>query len=360
MKNKEKISCLECGSLNIIKTGARKNKNRVVQKYKCKSCNKMFNMDSSKNKTYPINIILNSLSYYSLGYTLKESSNLVNKRFKVKTYPQLISSWLKEYRELCSFNRLRNKNNIKPSSVIHSKLFSHKQPYLFKYHRFKVEYLINDYFKGLKSYLVDVVKCCPDELFVSNNMRSSQLKIPKESIDKIKIRKSKTNACKLAELALRAAKSNKERHSVVQDFMLTNDSATVAVEVPVWMPKAEISDDKMFSSILCVDKNITGHIDLVQLKFGMIYVLDFKPEASKENLDKVVSQLFVYALALSVRTGVWLRNFRCAWFDEEGYYEFNPNLIVIDYLKKNKVRDRSVWRKYWSDYEKRNKAVRKR
>ena len=241
--------------------------------------------------------------------------------------------------------------------MIYSKLFSHEQPYLFKYHRFKVEYLINNYFKGLEKYLVDISNDCPHEMFVSDNIRSSQLKIPKESVKRARIRKSKTNACKLAKLALKAARSNKERHALVQEFMLVNDSVTVAVEVPVWLSKAEISNDRMFSSVLGVDKDITGHIDIVQNKFGLIYVLDFKPKADHENLSKVVSQLFVYALALSVRTGVWLRNFRCAWFDEAGYYEFNPNLAVIDYLKKNKVTDRSVWRKYWSDYKKNKIAV---
>ncbi len=356
----EKIKCSECGSRNIVKSGSRKNKNEVVQRYKCNDCWKTFSLTKLRNKSYDVKVILKSLSLYNLGYTLEETSKLVNRKYKVKTYPQLIHSWLKEYKELCSFSRFRGKNNIKPSSVIYSGLFKHEQPYLFKYHKFKVKELVNDYFKGLREYLAGVVKDCPDGLFNSDNVRGSKFRISEESVKRIKTRKSKTKACKLAELALKAASSNKERHSVVQDFMLINDSVTIAVEVPVWLFKEEISKDEILSSLVGADKNITGHVDLVQNKFGFIYVLDYKPDASRENASKVVSQLFVYALALSVRSGVWLRNFRCAWFDADNYFEFNPNLVVIDYLKKNGIKDNHVWKRYWSDYNRHNMAVRKK
>ena len=67
----------------------------------------------------------------------------------------------------------------------------------------------------------------------------------------------------------------------------------------------------------------------MQLKFGNIYVLDYKPDADKEKREKVVSQLLVYAIALSKRTGIFLRNFRCGWFDEKNYYEFNPGSLIL-------------------------------
>jgi DNA-directed RNA polymerase subunit RPC12/RpoP len=354
------IACKYCGDENVVKAGVRKNKNSIVQRYKCNDCGKTFSLTKLRNKSYDVKVILESLSLYNLGYTLEETSKLINRRYKVKTYPQLIHAWLKEYKELCSFRRFRNKNNIKPLSVIYSELFSHEQPYLFKYHKFKIEELINDYFKGLQDYLAGVVKDCPHKIFVSDNVRGSKFRISEAGIKRIEIRKSKTKACKLAKLALKIASSNKERHSIVQDFMLVNDSATIAVEVPVWLFKEEITTDNILSSLVGADKNISGHVDIVQNKFGFIYVLDYKPEASSENVAKVVSQLFIYALALSVRSGVWLRNFRCAWFDSDNYFEFNPNLVVIDYLKKNNVKDRDVWRKYWSDYKKHNRAVRKK
>ena len=55
-----------------------------------------------------------------------------------------------------------------------------------------------------------------------------------------------------------------------------------------------------------------------------------------------MAQLFLYSLALSLRTGIWLKNFVCGWFDEKDYFEFKPADIV---LKMGKV-ERSEMRKY--------------
>ena len=62
----------------------------------------------------------------------------------------------------------------------------------------------------------------------------------------------------------------------------------------------------------------------------MTHILDYKPGTNK---DKSIEQLMVYALALSRRTGLRLYHFKCAWFDDEHYYEFYP-LHVVHKLKK--------------------------
>jgi hypothetical protein len=97
--------------------------------------------------------------------------------------------------------------------------------------------------------------------------------------------------------------------------MLINDSSTIACELPIWF-----WDKKL-------DLGICGHIDILQIRNKKIYILDYKPKADKENDKKVASQLFLYAIGLSFRTNINLKNFRCAWFDENNYYEFDP----IDY-----------------------------
>lgn len=357
---KEKIICSECGSRNIIKKGLRKNKRADIQKYRCKDCCHWFSLGRLKHKTYDVGCILESLGLYNKGYSFEEVSKQVNKKYKLNVSGRTINNWFREHKELCSFSRFRIRNKFLPNDVMFRKRFFHKQPYIFKYHKFKIEELVNDYFKGLREFVVDAAENCPDELFVSSNARASQFRLSEDAVKRIKLSKSKTKACKLASLALNASESNKERHTLVQDFMLANDSATLAVEVPVWLLASEISDDNIVSSVLNgVNQNITGHIDIVQNKFGFIYVLDYKPKADYENAGKVISQLFVYALALSVRTGVWLRNFRCAWFDEESYFEFNPNLVFIDSLKRKGIKDNDIWRKYWSDYKKHNKVVKR-
>ena len=67
---------------------------------------------------------------------------------------------------------------------------------------------------------------------------------------------------------------------------------------------------------------ITGHIDSLQLRSGFLHILDYKPEAAKEK--HAVTQLTIYALALSRRTGLPVKAFKCAWFDERDYFEFFP------------------------------------
>jgi ATP-dependent exoDNAse (exonuclease V) beta subunit len=119
--------------------------------------------------------------------------------------------------------------------------------------------------------------------------------------------------------------------------MIFCDSTTVATEVPVLLDNDDIQHfKKMLNYKVPVElKNeedvITGHIDIVQLRNGMIHILDFKPSASKE---KPVDQLTIYALALSRLTGLRLYHFKCAWFDEDDYYEFYPLHVVYKKRKK--------------------------
>ena len=82
---------------------------------------------------------------------------------------------------------------------------------------------------------------------------------------------------------------------------------------------------------------ICGHIDVLQVRQGKIFILDYKPEANKEKENKVASQLYLYASGLSFRTRMPLEMFRCAWFDEHMYYEFNPMQSNIKKLKQPKT-----------------------
>ena len=122
-------------------------------------------------------------------------------------------------------------------------------------------------------------------------------------------------------MALKAIKDNRRRHEGVEEFMLINDKATIACEIPIWLWEKNM------------DIGVSGHIDLLQIRQGRIYILDFKPNAAQENEQKVVSQLYLYALGLSFRTGIPLRMFRCAWFDEKIYYEFDPAKVKTETKK---------------------------
>jgi ATP-dependent exoDNAse (exonuclease V) beta subunit len=110
--------------------------------------------------------------------------------------------------------------------------------------------------------------------------------------------------------------------------MLATDSVTVAIEVPVFLTPEDITHMQQelgFAIPLSPETTLTGHIDLVQIRNGRIHILDYKPNAVH---DKPITQLMVYALALSRRTGLRLYDFVCAWFDERHYFEFYPLHVV--------------------------------
>jgi len=136
-------------------------------------------------------------------------------------------------------------------------------------------------------------------------------------------------AVKNARFVLQAVAHNKLRHETLQDFMLANDSVTIAVEVPVILTAKDFAAFRDLGwhvpFTLARDEVITGHIDIVQIRYGMIHILDYKPGAKK---IKPIEQLALYALALSRQTGIPLYHFKCAWFDDEHYFDFYPRAVV--------------------------------
>ncbi len=316
--NNEDIKCVNCKSKNIVKRGKQKTK-QEKQIYYCKDCGKRFVLNGLKGKSFNANVILNAISYYNLGNTIEEASRLVNKKFRVKTSKSSVHKWLQDFKDVYSYHRLRERV-LKEygKDVVASKLFRHRGlTYNYKYHRAKLDLFCKNY-NNLFRYLKSFENSFPHEIFESDK-RCSDVKI-----DVNVLRKDKNNyACKLAKLALSAVNDNKKRHELVENFMLVNDSATIAVEVPVWFWEKKLDSGT----------GICGHIDILQLRYGNIYVLDFKPNAAKENFKSVVSQLYFYALGLSFRTGISIDKFRCAWFDDEDYLEFEPGKVRVNWRK---------------------------
>jgi len=152
-------------------------------------------------------------------------------------------------------------------------------------------------------------------------MRSSKSRF--ETLPLARIEKQNL-ANDLAALGLLLARKNRDRHPSVQDFMLANDSCTIACEVPVYLTAEEIAYYKskgFFVTLPESPKPITGHIDIVQARNGLIHLLDYKPKA--RHIDPV-NQLVVYALAFASRTRLPVKVLKCAWFDEKDYFEFFP------------------------------------
>ncbi len=345
MAKKTTINCQYCQSKNTKKEGKRKGRFQTIQKYSCRECKKNFTDKGVAQKSYPAKIILNSISCYNLGNTQIEVSKLINQRYKIKAPQRTISEWVNEYKNICTFSRLRKQaiKLYKPSDIIFSQKLQHNQVYNFNLHRAKLKLtskeLMPQKFQLLKSYLEKIptqefphhiFQPKPDKPELNELARSSQIKF--KTLGFIKEEKQ-NQANQLAKLALNLANNNKQRHEAIQNFMLTNDSATIACEVPVYLTADDIKyfQNKGFAlNLENCQTPITGHIDILQIRNGLIHILDYKPDADKIN---AVEQLTIYALALASRAKLALKDFKCAWFDENTYNEFFPLHAVYEKSK---------------------------
>ncbi|OGG76638.1 hypothetical protein A3B35_00130 [Candidatus Kaiserbacteria bacterium RIFCSPLOWO2_01_FULL_54_24] len=355
-------ACPYCESKNFVKRGTRKNVHQVVQLYLCRNpdCGKTFTAQDVKGKHFPLNVVIEGMSYYNLGCTLEQTCLLLNKKFGVAPEPATLSAWVEEYKSLCRFERLRPyaTKMYKPKDMVEVVSMAHRQLYRFRYHRAKTRLMLEEFgnrnLKRLKEYLDAVSSETPHQYFAEGG-RMSDVRSKFDTADMIV--KSKTNyANRLAAFVLQATPDNKARHEAVQRFFLANDSVTVATEVPVYIRREDIEHMERVlkfkvleegglvfkgdkenrpnaKSISARGRLLTGHIDLVQIRNGQVYILDYKPGASKE---RPIEQLTWYALALSRLTGLRLFEFTCAWFDEKDYYQFYPLHVVKKLQSKAK------------------------
>ena len=369
--------CPYCKSKKFVRRGKRKKKLEIVQLYQCSGCSRTFTAQFIKGRHYPVNLIIDGLSYYNLGFGLEDTCRILAKKYGLKekgTSPQqegnvgtgapgtaTLANWTKEYSELCRYSRLRSFGTkmCKPQDTIEVMNMAHRQIYRFLYHRPKMRLTLqefkNRHFGPLKDYLDGVSGETPHQYF-QEGIRISEIKTKFDKSQMI-VRSKSNYANRLADFVLQAVKDRKKRHEALQQFFVANDSVTVASEVPVYIRKEdvehmenvlkfkitdgeeiEISGRKGKDKIQKFPKLMTGHIDLLQVRNGQIHILDYKPNAAKE---KPIEQLTWYALALSRLTGLRLFEFKCAWFDEKDYFEFYPLHVV------KKIQDRKKKRKVY-------------
>lgn len=201
---------------------------------------------------------------------------------------------------------------IKHKSFNHSKLWYH-----YRFHELKTEKLAKN--KALPNYLNSLFKECPDSYF-NSGPRSSSLNF------RMNIKMHCIKGHELSELTKHALKldSNLSAHSKVQIFLLENDEKSIAVETPIWLENNELNNYKeIFNSEL----PLTGHIDLVRIEDGKIWVWDFKPKAKDEKY--AATQVYFYALMLSKRTNIPLSEFNCGYFDQDYAFIFKPQKLEI-------------------------------
>jgi len=322
-RSKTKPCCPNCNSQkHVIYYGYRRAKAGLVKVFRCTECNNNFTTRTLRYTQYPNQIILKAISTYNLGYTQLETLNRINRRFKTKISQPTLSTWVKRYSDIFTFNYLRKKYVIDPKEIIVKKKFYHQQVYDFKYHKLKLNIAAKMY-PAIKKYINEILTSLDNTLFESGPRCSSPSEdikqiLTRNLLPKIRIRKIKTNnATKIASLSKDLAHTNRERHKRIQNFFLINDSATIAIEVPVYLRPKEA---RMFK--IPITAPLTGHIDILQIRKAQIHILDYKPDASFDKNTKI--QLLLYAFLLSKRTNIPLENFTCPYFDDRNYHQFKP------------------------------------
>jgi len=346
-KTRQILKCPYCKGTDFIKKGYRKKKHQKIQLYYCNHCQKKFTPLVSKYKTYPLKVIIESLSLFNKLHTLEESASIVSEKYGLNVSAQNIHNWLKDFEKQLPFLRFREfiaKKFNQRNMLVQSKMF-HGQIYDFKYHRAKTQMILEDEFRhykfrALQQFLELVVGECPHHQFKNTQKRASRQK-GIFNLKGVKITSKQNKAVDIARLVIQTVKNNKYRHEFLEKFMLINDSVTVATEIPILMDKEDVDhyNTKLGFNVplnLKEEKIITGHIDILQIRNGCIHILDYKPSAKKE---KPVDQLTTYALALSRLTGLRLYHFKCAWFDCQNYYEFFPLHVVYKKKKRKKKRE---------------------
>ncbi len=340
--NKQPSECPHCGSHTISRKGVRKKKLEIVQLWRCASCKRMFTPGPAalRNKTYPIRMVLQALTLYNLGYSLGETAKRLKSKGGRAVSPTTIATWIGAHKEQTTFRRLRAeaKTIYPPTQTIRSIKLYHRQIYAFAYHRSKLALLRRNrqhqHFGALASFLENVPSSCPHDLFRSEDdpkARASQAQPAFADITRLIINRKENTATDTAALIIPAVGNNKLRHETLQNFMLANDSCTIAIEIPIWLTGDEISElearygIELAAQDSATPRSITGHIDFLQVRNDAVHILDYKPDA---RTNKPIAQLAIYALALTIRVpGLKLFDIKCAWFNEEEYNEFFPRTL---------------------------------
>ena len=338
--NKLPEACPHCGSRVISRKGVRKKKLEIVQLWRCASCKRKFTPGPAalRNKTYPIRLVLQALTLYNLGYSLGETAKRLKSKAGRAVSPTTIATWIGAHKEHTTFRCLRAEATTiyPPEQTIRSIKLYHRQVYAYAYHRSKLALLRcnpqHRRFGALASFLETIPSTCPHELFRRDDdpkARASQARPAFADSDRIVINRKENTATATAGFIIPAVGNNKLRHETLQNFMLANDSSTIAVEIPIWLTEDEISGlETRYGIELAAGgapRSITGHIDFLQVRNDAVHVLDYKPDA---HTNKPIAQLAIYALALTVRVpDLKLFDIKCAWFNEEEYNEFFPRTL---------------------------------
>ncbi len=202
--------------------------------------------------------------------------------------------------------------------MILSTSLMHGAQYQFRLHKTKISELCISELTKLSDYLYAVMKNCPS-IYFEKGPRSSILRFSVGA----NLEELKHEVSILARMGLDSNYYD-NAHMNVQMFMLSYDNKTIGIEIPIWLHKDEF---EKFEELMKSDLPLSGHIDLIRIEDGKIWIWDYKPNAHREKYAH--TQTYFYALMLSKRTGISLDKFMCGYFDDKKSYVFNPGQVMI-------------------------------
>ena len=136
---------------------------------------------------------------------------------------------------------------------------------------------------------------------------------------------------------------NSPGHEYVLPKILIENQNSVGIEIPVWM-----RHENLF---------LTGHIDLIHVNDGTIYIADYKPEETPYITSRLsysfmrsLPQVASYGLLLKRVFGI--KDLLCITFNKKGAWVYEPEISLklynsfIKKFKKYKAHDRP-WEKYF-------------
>ena len=341
-------ACPHCGSHVLTRRGTRKKKLEIVQLWRCASCKRVFTPGPAAlhNKTYPLRMILSALTDYNTGYTLHETAARLKKKTNRSVSPSTITTWLDEYKQHCTYRRLRAEGLTRfpaeSDHPLHQALPSPGLRLCVSPTEARIRPRRDARRQANRRHTLRAARGFPGEH--SDDMPARSLPARRRSegarvasasafadVSRIIVNRKENAATQTAALIIPAVGNNKLRHETLQRFMLANDSVTVAIEIPIWLTETDIAalekqhGIELAPQVGAAERTITGHIDFLQVRNGAVHILDYKPDA---RTNKPIAQLAIYALALTrLVPGLKLFDIKCAWFNEHEYCEIFPRLL---------------------------------
>jgi len=297
--------CPNCtGSAHLVRSGKRRTTKGSVQKYRCMECGHSYSDSINPYSSYPMKIILHALELYNMGYPASSVKRMIGKNYHRSPPLNTIYSWTKRYEDDLTFIKLRKRIDLDPENVIKGKNFHHRQVIPFSYHIPKLN-IHSKTLPGIKRYINWIERSLPDRIFIEGPRMSTY------SIEtKYDIKPINNNLPRLTKLALERS-SDPSPHNSVESFFLINDSSTVSTEIPVFLNPDEIG----------TEVPITGHIDILQARYGKLYILDYKPNLN--HPEHFSSQLHLYRESIIRRMNIPKERISMIAFNEHCAFEYS-------------------------------------